>query len=234
MQLQIGGVEHALHAQRRRRRVEAARQRIDRRAQAQLEAHHQQLRQGRAEVAQIQIGQAVAVQLLAGLGHRGRQRQAQLRQHVVAVAAVGGMRRAAVHQNAQAVVGQQAGGQQVPGVVFLLARVAGPVHVDGGQGGEMLPAHRPAGVQEAGQLFGGLLLDAQQHQEGADLGRFRLAAQDHRHGVGGFFPGEAAPRPFATAQGAHIGRERMFAHELSVSYQPVTGPCSAIRATSRS
>jgi hypothetical protein len=26
----------------------------------------------------------------------------------------------------------------------------------------------------------------------------------------------------------------MFAHELSVSYQPVTGPCSAIRATSRS
>ena len=158
MQLDVGGVEDALHGQRSSGWIETACQSVDGGAETKEVAQGEQARQWRAESLQRQIRQAMLIQMDGGLLWGAGHWQAKLWQKLIAVDPVGGMGGATVEQGADALVGQQQRCQQVPGVVFLLARIAGPVQVHVGQAFQRLVANRAAGIQKTGQLFRGFFL----------------------------------------------------------------------------
>ena len=63
------------------------------------------------------------------------------------------------------------------------------------------------GFDEAGDLVGGFAAVAEEHEEGADLFRGSLAAEDHGEGVAGFVTGEGAGTAGAAAEGADVRGE---------------------------
>ena len=97
--------------------------------------------------------------------------------------------------------------EQEPRRLPLLAGVGGPVEIDPAPAGAGM--RRAGGADEAGDLLAGLLLDAQQHQEGAELLGQRLARQDHRHRLLGLVGGQRARQRLAAPEQPDEAREGM-------------------------
>ncbi|MCY1531985.1 hypothetical protein D9M68_672270 [compost metagenome] len=148
--------------------------------------------------------------LVQGLGHLLpvlAEGDVQQLQELLAVEPPGGVGAAAMQENAQAAVGQGLGGEQVPGQVALLAGVARPVEVDGDFRCLVALAE---GLGEARQFLGVLLLVPQQHEEGAELGVFHLAIEEHAHGIAGLLACHVAGAALAFAEHADELGEGVF------------------------
>ena len=205
----ISGVEDTLQPQ-RAERIEQARQRVNRRAQAEQVAHVDHALQHRHPGAQRNEREIALVQcsadLLPVLAATDAQQLAAVRYRCA--------RRwgaTAVHEDAHAVGCQAPGCEQVPGQVAFLASVAWPVQVD-----SRLRRLHPLAYRfgESGQLFGAFFLVPQQHEEGAELGLLGLAVEQHAHGFAGFFTRQVAGATFALAEDAHIHGEGVFGRSL--------------------
>ena len=193
-------MERGLQRRFRAEGIEAPRQRVDRRAQAKHRLQRQQPREFRLDAVEREIGEAALCQLRLRLRPIARRRQAEAGQ---GLARVEPARRRAVEpmqRNAVSCPREPQRGQQVPGRTTRLAGVAGPV-----EGGARLARRRqsrPHRAHEAGDFVRALLLHPQQHQEGADLLRQRLAIEDHRHRALGFLGAEAARKRLAAPEQA--------------------------------
>ena len=66
------------------------------------------------------------------------------------------------------------------------------------------------GLHETGDLLGGFLLHAQQHQKGAGLQRVDLAVEDHPERRACLLAFERARATASAPERAHEGREGMF------------------------
>ncbi len=119
----------------------------------------------------------------------------------------GRVQAATVQQDAVPTLGQSLRRQEEPGVMAFLARIAGPIQVDWQARGVIACAE---GFGETRQFFGAFLLVPQQHQEGAELGLFHFAVQQHAHGIASFIPGQATGAAFTFAEDADELGERVF------------------------
>ena len=117
------------------------------------------MREWGAELFYGQIRQALPGQMITGLAHGGRHLKPQSRQQLVGIDSIGGVRRATVQQRANTLICQQYGGEQIPRMVLLLARVTGPVQLNGRKVLQCLITHAPAGIQKSRQFIRGFFLD---------------------------------------------------------------------------
>jgi hypothetical protein len=162
----------------------------------------------RAQVFDVEVGEVLGGDLSGRLIEALRHGDAQRREHVLGVDASGGMAAGPVHEHLDAVAGQEQRGEKVPRQLALLACVRRPVQVHCGRirgQRERLPRR----THRAGDLFGCLLLDPHQHEEGAELDRFHLISEDHPHRLVRLVLAQATGAMPPLAEDANILCERM-------------------------
>ena len=135
--------------------------------------------------------------MLGGLGEIGGERHAELRQGLAYVETALGNSIQAVHRDPPTRLRHQQRREEEPRQLPLLAGIGGPVEIDARRIGRR--QRRARGADEARDLLPCFLLDAQQHQERAELFGQRFSGQDHGHRLLGFLDRQGAAQRLAAA-----------------------------------
>ena len=149
------------------------------------------------------------IQLRADLAPAVRHRQPQCLQGRFRIEAIQGMTVGTVHQYPVTRLGEQHQGQDKPGMLLPLARVAGPVEV-GLEGRVRLQHFLAAGVDKAREFLAGLFFYPQQHEERTHLHQLGFTPQDHTKSLPRLVPAQGAAAAFALAEHPHKRCKAMF------------------------